>query len=274
MKLALLAGKNSQKKSLLYQSRLQQKCFLFSTLHQALKYEESQKHNRDTIFSLYLRHEGKLITSEIHADSQDINQNSNLTNQVNNHSVPQQVPQQTPQDENSENQEDQVSISNQICELTKKKLGKIIKNHFDREWKLQINHFPKADSYKKFKSCVKMENYLQSIKSRRHRVTLTKYRLSDHVLMIETGRHRTPVIPRASRFCPHCLNKVEDEQHFLTDCVAYDRSALMARFSEHCPQFERLDSENKFIYLMSQEDEELTKFLALSLHEWMMQRLD
>ena len=99
-------------------------------------------------------------------------------------------------------------------------------------------------------------------------------RYSDHVLMIETGRYRTPVIPRASRFCPHCLNKVEDEQHFLTDCVAYDRSALMARFSEHCPQFERLDNDDKFIYLMSQEDEELTKFLALSLHKWMMQRLD
>ena len=234
-------------------------------VHQALKYEESQNQSINTIFSLYLRH-GEKLTSDILAENHPITNNTNL----NTHSVPHE----TAQVGDTHNHEDNVSISNQISELIKNKLGKLIKNHFDREWKLQLNHFPKADSYKKFKTSVKFENYLHTVKARRHRVTLTKYRLSDHVLMIETGRHKTPIIPRAARFCPHCPNIVEDEQHFLTDCVAYDRSVLMAIFSESCPQFENLNNENKFIYLMSQEDEGLSNFMASQLHEWMMQRLD
>ena len=48
----------------------------------------------------------------------------------------------------------------------------------------------------------------------------------------------------------------------------------MDKFSESYPQFRALDDKNKFIFMLSQENDELTKILANNLHTWMMQRLD
>ena len=44
----------------------------------------------------------------------------------------------------------------------------------------------------------------------------TKFRLSNHNLMIEKGRHRN--VDESLRFCPFCPNTVEDEIHFLLQC--------------------------------------------------------
>ena len=41
-----------------------------------------------------------------------------------------------------------------------------------------------------------MDDYLVDITSLRHRVTYTKFRLSDHSLMIEEGRRKRPKVPR------------------------------------------------------------------------------
>ena len=128
--------------------------------------------------------------------------------------------------------------------------------------------------YREFKNKSKFENYLDQIRNRKHRVTLAKFRLSDHILKIEEGRHSRPKIPRVERFCPHCPNTVEDELHFLTQCTAYDRSDLFEKFSNSCPNFRLLDDKNQFIYMMSQEDEALTKLLAEKVHAWMMNRLE
>ena len=48
----------------------------------------------------------------------------------------------------------------------------------------------------------------------------------------------------------------------------------MDKFSESYPQFRALDDKNKFIFMLSQENDELTKILANNLRTWMMQRLD
>ena len=42
---------------------------------------------------------------------------------------------------------------------------------------------------------------------------LTKIRISAHDLLIESGRHFWPRIPRGQRICVQC-NQVEDEEHF------------------------------------------------------------
>ena len=47
----------------------------------------------------------------------------------------------------------------------------------------------------------------------------TKLRLSNHPLLIETGRHSR--IERPLRFCPFCPTMIEDELHFLIQCPAY-----------------------------------------------------
>ena len=91
--------------------------------------------------------------------------------------------------------------------------------------------------------------------------------------MIERGRYNRPIIPRNERFCPHCPLEVEDEEHFMTHCVAYDRFSLFSRVADSSPQFDQLNGHDKFIYLMSQEDTETTKFLASRAHCWLISRL-
>ena len=109
-----------------------------------------------------------------------------------------------------------------IRTLSKYKIRKLINEEFDTQWLVQLSTFPKADSYKLFKKRVEYENYLTDIKNRKRRVSFTKFRLSDHCLMIEKGRHIRPIIPRNERFCPFCPSSVEDEIHFLTTCPTYN----------------------------------------------------
>ena len=77
----------------------------------------------------------------------------------------------------------------EIRKLSKPKLCNIIKEEFNTLWQTQVTTFTEAETYTQFKNRVKFESYLADIKNRNHRVTFTKYRLSDHCLMIEKGRH-------------------------------------------------------------------------------------
>ena len=49
-----------------------------------------------------------------------------------------------------------------------------------------------------------MANYLTTVTDQNLRKTLTKYRLSQHSLAIEKGRHRKPWLPVEERLCNHC----------------------------------------------------------------------
>ena len=68
-----------------------------------------------------------------------------------------------------------------------------------------------------------------TIKNTRHRIALTKLRLSNHKLAIETGRYSRPFKKPAERTCPICKIEMEDEYHFLNICPAYQekRSSLL-----------------------------------------------
>ena len=51
------------------------------------------------------------------------------------------------------------------------------------------------------------------------RISLTKLHVSSHQLHIETGRYNKPAsLPFEKRLCMHC-GKVEDEEHFLCECM-------------------------------------------------------
>ena len=81
----------------------------------------------------------------------------------------------------------------------------------------------KMRTYRKFKT---IENYkcgycLRQVTDTRHRITLTKLRLSNHELAIETGRYLRPVKKPEERICPMFKLEMEDEYHFLTVCPAY-----------------------------------------------------
>ena len=165
--------------------------------------------------------------------------------------------------------------SNNIRLFNKSKLRKLIREEFDTEWKSNIHTFPKADTYKLFKSRVKFESYLTDIKNRKHRITFSKYRLSDSCLKIETGRHTRPKIPREARYCPFCPDSVENEIHFLTQCTAYtNRHELFHTIEIEVPQFSRLNSEEQFKYLMSQENKLLNHKIISTVYSWFTARLE
>ena len=54
--------------------------------------------------------------------------------------------------------------------------------------------------------------------------TLNKFKLGNHRLQIETGRHTVPKTPEIFEFAPSATfkNEVEHELHFLFNCNLYD----------------------------------------------------
>ena len=69
------------------------------------------------------------------------------------------------------------------------------------------NENSKLRTYALFKSEIGMEEYLTEIKNVSTRMQITKFRISNHKLMIEIGRH-LEIKPHLS-FCPFCRNVVE-----------------------------------------------------------------
>ena len=89
----------------------------------------------------------------------------------------------------------------------------------------------------------------------------------DHSLEIEHGRHHRPRIDRVMRVCKLCKQEVEDEFHFLIRCTTYatERNHLFHSISALYPNFVHLNDENKYIYLMSQENNDLWHRLGQQL---------
>jgi hypothetical protein len=78
----------------------------------------------------------------------------------------------------------------------KSKIKKICQDNYDRYWCLKIAESPKAISYVKFKNTIFLEKNLCIVKNKRHK---TGFRLSNHNLLIEKGRHFRPKIERNER---------------------------------------------------------------------------
>ena len=143
-----------------------------------------------------------------------------------------------------ENIEAYLEENENIWNISKGKLKLVTKQYFNQLWVEQTPHYTKAETYKLFKNKVGMEEYLLDTKNRKHRVTFTKLRLSDHNLMIEKGRRKRPQIPRDERICPLCSEEVENEIHFLIKCPSKstERTALFNEIQKLVPSFSTLQS--------------------------------
>ena len=100
---------------------------------------------------------------------------------------------------------------------------KTIKTDFINYWKARILNpavEKKLDLYSKVKKEFVIEPYTNL--PFKDRQIIAKMICISHKLRVETGRHQD--IPREERICNHCtLNKVEDENHFIVECPAYDK---------------------------------------------------
>ena len=111
----------------------------------------------------------------------------------------------------------------------------------------------KLRTFKHLKIDVGFENYISAIPSEKERVALSKFRLSNHQLMIEKGRHRN--IPKELRFCPICPRSIENEVHFLILCKGYreERQNLFEKIIKSNKIFPYKNDLEKFKYLLTNE---------------------
>ena len=78
---------------------------------------------------------------------------------------------------------------------------------------------PKLRTYEKFKTKLRMEDYLEMMDSQK-RIAITKMRSGTNPLRIETGRWEGE--QPWERVCSMCDKRVvEDESHFMLQCPAY-----------------------------------------------------
>lgn len=121
----------------------------------------------------------------------------------------------------------------------------------------------KLRTYSKFKNNIEFEKYLDVIPDGKLRSCYTKFRISAHKLEIEYGRYnKTPLEKRVCRACNS--GDIEDEMHLLLKCTKYerDRTTFLLAISSLCKNFASLADKDKFIFLLSNEDNNVIKLTA------------
>ena len=120
----------------------------------------------------------------------------------------------------------------------------------------------KLRTYALFKTEPGFEKYLTEIKNTTVRQHVTKFRLSNHRLAIETGRHEGKNLEE--RRCFFCPDKIEDEAHFLFDCSVsrFLRDMYVTPIVRNVPGFEFFPVHFKLKALMSQMNPDLCKFIS------------
>ena len=136
-----------------------------------------------------------------------------------------------------------------------------IKNTFQQQyqkkWHELVQASPKALVYKSYKNSIRYEQYLSTVQNRFDRRIITKLRLSDHCLAIESGRHTKPQTPREKRFCKECPNKIKDETHFILSCPSFssERNNFLESMQVLYPNFSSIPTDNqRMIFLSTNED--------------------
>ena len=138
------------------------------------------------------------------------------------------------------------------------------KENYITYWKEATKTQSKLQCYLTLKREYSTATYLNTVKDTKLRKTLTMYRLSEHHLAIERGRHRQTWLPREERLCSQCsLGAVETEVHFLTECHKYEtiRKGSFDRFNLVIPGFQTLTGEAKLPYILG-EDRDLANLAA------------
>lgn len=91
---------------------------------------------------------------------------------------------------------------------------------FRQDWNSRLSDSSRATFYSLFCN-FEHQFYLETLSVSKFRVAMTKLRVASHRLEIEVGRWARPNrVPIDERKCRHC-NKLEDEYHFLLECVLY-----------------------------------------------------
>ena len=121
----------------------------------------------------------------------------------------------------------------------------LVKNGLRNTWTVPN----KLRLYKTIKGSFKIEPYIDFIRNRNQRCSLTRLRISAHSLHIETGRYTRPnSTPVPNRICKYCSDEaIDDEAHFLLSCrtFAYKRACFENKLNTILPNFLNLSDKDK-----------------------------
>lgn len=119
----------------------------------------------------------------------------------------------------------------------------------------------KLRTYRQIKQNFHIEPYLTSVDNTIERKTLTQFRLSSHPLNIEA--QRGTIDDPNKRLCQICdLNKTETEMHLLLECPAYSEPRQTFLKSITNKHLDSLTCENKYLWIMTNEDKNTCKLLS------------
>ncbi len=105
--------------------------------------------------------------------------------------------------------------------------------------------------------------YLSTVKDCKWKQQVTRYRVSNHTLTIETGRYRQHSLPKESRICPNCTHG----EHFLTSCPNYQeiRKTFYPKFETFWSDFKMLNKKTQLQYLLGEKQDCI--LLAISYND-------
>ena len=153
---------------------------------------------------------------------------------------------------------EEVWIRQEIKESTNewnKLIEKKIQEREQREWRQRALKKPKLRTYTKYKLLLKEEEYLKNEDEIGRRM-MARIRSGTNKLRIETGRYEKPKQAEEYRICKICKKDIENEEHFLHDCIAYDsiRKDLMIELNK-----KEMDKKAKEILFGKGTDKEIEK---------------
>ena len=131
--------------------------------------------------------------------------------------------------------------------------------------------------YRQFKASFSREPYIEHVRNRNQRSSLTRLRVSAHSLATELGRRTRPITPYHRRICTNCQTNtsntggsIDTELHFLIFCDRFEstRNCLFNRIELIHPGFSQLSNENKFLTLMCPTNPQFTKLVSRSHWSW------
>nr|XP_006817258.1 PREDICTED: RNA-directed DNA polymerase from mobile element jockey-like [Saccoglossus kowalevskii] len=127
----------------------------------------------------------------------------------------------------------------------------------------------KLRTYNNFKSEYSLEPYLEYVNNVKHRVAITKFRISAHKLPIEKLRYLQ--VPPEERLCMLCDDlAVGNEMHAFLDCrnpeIESARCKFMSVISMH-KEFQSLPKQIMFKKLMNSKDSFIASSLGVYIHK-------
>ena len=128
-----------------------------------------------------------------------------------------------------------------INNTTFSSLKRAVSDMYIHDWHTTLNTSHKAIFYKSIKSSHSFEPYLDKLPKSK-RISLTRFRLSNHKLPIESGSWHN--VPLELRTCPICPLHIGDPFHYLFECPSTlsDRKTYLHRFFTNRPSVHKMNT--------------------------------